>query len=311
MSFKQNPFLIGFGATLLVGVGALSFLIFQSSSELSALNEDYAQHEAELQRLQGLPLYPEEANLAKLREQKQAVVESASAFQAQLLPMSFPLESIAPEQFQDKLRVTVNEITEKAKANGVKLPEKFYLGFDQYQSLPPKPEAASALDRQLKAVALAVGALLENKVDAIAAINRTPLPEEGDDAKATSAKTATKPAANAPAASASGKTAPALFSKYPFEIQFTAEQNRFRRAINQIAKNQEQFFVLRPLKLINERSKPLTKAEADSAAASAAGGAGAVGAEPKAASLRYLVGTEKLNVQLRVEMVVFSSVAAK
>jgi hypothetical protein len=305
MNPGQNKFLIGLGVAVALGCGGLGFLIWQSYSKYSETGEQYSQQVTELKRLQSLPLYPEQSNLDKLDEQKQEAVAAAASFQKELVPLSFPLDPMTPEQFQDSLRASVSAVVDKATKAGVKLPDHFYLGFDVYQSQLPKAEAAAALGRQLKAIELAVNTLIQDKVDSIGQINRPALPEESDKPAPTKSSVPGHPATGKPAANA-------LLTKYPFDVPFTAEQASFRRALNDLSKTQQQFFIPVVLNIKNQVEKGPSRADT---AAPAAAPAPAEGALPTAAEakpeMKYIVGTEKLNVALRLNMVVFASPSSK
>ena len=310
MNRRSNLFLIGFGVVMAGGLGALGFLLFQSSSHFSELSQQYDEQASELNRLQGLPLYPEQSNLAKLKEKREVAGEATLSLQKQLIPLSLSLEPITPEQFQDKLRATVSSISGKAKTAGIKLPKDFYLGFGQYQKAPPKTEAASPLDRELKAVEIAVDTLIEHKVDEILKIDRVPLPEEDEGLLKTAASPTPKP--GKPPGKAEARK-PEFFTKFPFDIQFRTDQSRFRRIVNDLAKSQKQFFVVRPVAVQNSVDKPIAKVDpalANIAPASGTSPATAGGSQAKTQNLRYLVGLEKLTVLLRLEMVVFANTPA-
>ena len=310
MNWKQNKFLIGLGVVMVAGIGTLGFLLFQSFSRYSDLRSDYEQQAETLGQLQGQPLYPEQKNLVKLKEQRESAVQAALAFQKQVEPLSLPLAPITPEQFQDKLRATVSSIVENATKAGVKLPQKFYLGFEQYQSQPPKTEAASVLDRQMRAIELAMNTLIENRVAAIIEVYRPQLAEEGNEGNGPQEPAATGKVARGKQAQKSD-----LVSKYRFDITFTSDQGRFRKSLNDLSKNDKQFFIVRPVIIENDHPHPITKAAANTAAGMVlpvTGSAPASGAaQPKAQNLKWLVGPEKLNVQLRLEMVVFASASSK
>jgi len=53
-----------------------------------------------------------------------------------------PVGPMAPNEFQSRLRIALNAVTDKARANKVKLPDKFYLGFNDYVSALPTESAA-------------------------------------------------------------------------------------------------------------------------------------------------------------------------
>lgn len=298
MNLGQNKILIGLGAALLIGSATFGYLLYQSSSDFEAADAKYNEQVAELKRLQGLPLYPEQANLKVLEDQKKAAQESAVSLHKQLLPLSFPIEPLTPEQFQDKLNASVKELQEKAAKAGVKLSDKFYLGFAQYRSTTPKPEAAAALGRQLKCIELVVDELIEKRVVSVGEITRDPLPEESDTAKVvpqTPGKAKPTPAG------------PVLLSKYPFKVEFATDQQAFQSVLNDLSKNDKQFLILRPLTIKNqsERAPKRVDPSADHVAETTdPSGAPIPSKEPP---LRYVFGAEKLNVTLRVDSVVFAS----
>ena len=210
MNLGQNKFYVGLGAVLLLGCLILGYLLFQTSSNFDAADQKYKEQVAELDRLQKLDLYPEAKNQKVLEQQMTAAEEAVVTLHRQLVPMSFALEPITPEQFQDKLNEAVKTLTEKAVNAGVDLPDKLYLGFAEYRTATPRPEAAAALGRQLKCIALAVEVMIDKKVTSIGSIVRTPLPEEQE---------TTKLAATAPALKPQGaaKSDSELLKAYPFE----------------------------------------------------------------------------------------------
>jgi len=287
MNLGQNKFYIGLGAALLVGSLILGFLLYQASSDFSDAEQKLTGQIAELDRLQKLDLYPEAKNQKVLEEQMASAQDEAVALHQQLVPMAFALEPMTPEQFQDKLNEAVKSLTAKAADAGVDFSDKLYLGFSEYRTATPSPEAAAALGRQLKCIAFVVDNMIERKVASITKITRTPLPEEAD---------VTRPAATPPKPGAD-KPASALFSAYPFEIEFAADQRAFRLVMNDLSKNTQQFFILRPVKIKNQSEKAPKKI----------GPAVAVDAAAKPEKMRYVLGAEKLNVTLRIDSVVFAS----
>ena len=299
LNLGQNKFYVGLGATLLLGCLIFGYLLYQSSSDFSEAEQRYNGQVAELDRLQKLDLYPEEQNQAILEEQMAAAKDAAVKLHKQLVPMAFALEPMTPEQFQDKLNAAVKGLADKAAAAGVNLSDKLYLGFSEYRTATPRPEAAAALGRQLKCIELAVDVMIERKVASIEKITRTLLPEELD-AKLAVATPTPKPKRGG------GKFAEHL-SDYPFEIQFTTDQRAFQSVLNELSKNTRQFFIIHPVAIKNQSEKAPKKIDPASArAATARPGAGDA-AKPGAEKLRYVLGAEKLNVTLSFDSVVFAS----
>ena len=296
MNLGQNKFYVGLGAVLLLGCLSLGFLLYQSSSDFNDAEQKYNGYVVELDRLQKLDLYPEAKNQKILEQQMTSAQEAAVTLHRKLVPMSFALEPMTPEQFQDKLNEAVKNSAEKAASAGLSLSDKLYLGFAEYRTATPRPEAAAALGRQLKCIALAVDTMIEKKVASIDKITRTPLPEEQD----------AKPVAATPAPrQARGKPMPTLFSTYPFEIQFSAEQKAFQLVLNELSKNEQQFFIIHHLTIRNQSEKSPKKIDPN--AGNDAAAKPAAGSAAKAEALRYVLGSEKLDVTLRLDSVVFAN----
>lgn len=296
MNLGKNKFFIGFGAALLLGSAAFGYLLAQAISDYNEADAKYNTQVTQLQQLQNLPLYPETANLKIVEEQKQMAQEMAFSLYQRVAPMAFPLEPMTPEQFQDKLNTSVKTLVEKAAIMGVKLSDKFYLGFEEYRTATPRPDAAAVLGRQLKCIEYVVDTLIEKKVTGIGEIVRTRLSEEQDPTKLE--------VVTPKNLSHKGTKTVELVSKYPFEIQIVAEQKAFQSALNDLSKNEKQFFIIRPLVIQNQSEKAPKKndpnADRTNEIASKNGGGGA-------GKMRYILGAEKLNVTLRFDSVVFAS----
>lgn len=313
MNFAQNKFLIGYGAVLLIGGGALGFLAFKESSRYAANQESYNKELASYKQLTSAPLYPDAENLKKLEGQNEELKGAVTALNEKLIPMSFPIEEVTPEQFQDILRASVSAVVKKAAENNVTLPDKFYLGFDSYQTQPPSVAGAPYLLRQLKTVELVVNSMIDNRVTTISSITRAPLPQEGGAAPAAApARTGAAPTAGA---KPGGPAAPAAANveRFPFSIQFTADQSNFRVVLNKISGTDKQFLIVRNLTVKNTDEKPTAKVIPVAAAIPVQAQQARSGAETSspAQNLQYIVGTEKVEVDLQLEMVIFTGNSSK
>ena len=154
---KENKFLTGFLVITLLGAGALAFLMMSAKDTLDVAQQHYDAAAAELTRLQNGAPFPDAGNLAKMEELKKQHHAAIEDLQKNLATTQFVIEAVTKEQFQDKLKETVTKVKADAASAGVKLPEKFYMGFDKYETETPKPEAAAPLLRMLKSMELAVG----------------------------------------------------------------------------------------------------------------------------------------------------------
>ncbi|NBR50054.1 hypothetical protein EBU02_14670, partial [bacterium] len=189
-----------------------------------------------------------------------------------------------PQEFQDKLREGVNDLRKTAQSTNIKLPEKFFFGFDEYQSQLPAPEAAPALNRDFKVLQKLLISLLALPVETINSLEREALP--------VATPTPTPP----PAPKKSVETTPTPKTpilKTTFKLSFTASQDKTRDAINLIPKS-DAFLIIRSLTM--ENTKPAAPSKKDPAIPSK---------DKSPTSLQVLLGNESVKTDLILEILDF------
>src|SRR5438552_13489049 len=213
-------FVIAFsGAALL----ALWFL-FHAKSDFVEASTQFNDAATERNRLEHLNPFPNEENFRKTQAALDDYGSSLNKLKDELRAQTLPISSLAPNEFQSRLRQAIVGTTEKARTNRVKLPENFHLGFDEFTTTLPTTAAAPLLGQELAQVELLLGILIDVRVDAIAAVKRT-APPAGATAAPTPPK---KPSglANAP---------PAVVERTIVDLTFTASPSAMRKVLNQIA----------------------------------------------------------------------------
>ncbi len=296
--FKENPFLAGLAAVTLFAAGALGFLLSQSAATYTASFEAYTDAVSKLHTLQNKVPFPSEENLGAIQKSIDTYSSRIHALQAQLAKMEVPLdENVTPQQFQDGLRTAVNDLRKAADTNGVKIPESFYFGFDEYQSQVPSAEAAPALYREFRLIQSIVSRLVDFKVASVDSIVRPALPVEMP-AQAATQKNGDK--AKSPAANPG-------FQRIPFDLSFTAEQAKVRVAFNSLLSS-EQFLIVRSLSLQNTSTQapPKISSEPSTAAPTNPFAALAGNADSEKKSLQVILGRELVKITLHLEMLDFS-----
>ena len=330
---KENKFLAGFTAVTVVGAGALGYLTLQAKSAYDTATASYEEQSSELSRLQGAQPFPSADNVKTLEEQREQHQEAIGALQEKLAKVELPVEEISPQQFQDRLRQTVDTIGKRANDSGVELPPNFSLGFDRYLAEPPSSQAAPPLGRQLKAIEAVVTNVINSRALKISSLDREELPEE---------KSGTREPQPAKGAKG-GKTAEAqpLVEKYPFQITFVSNQGSMMQILNNVVNSDKQFYIPRLITVKNEKETGPSRAETAPAPVAPAApvpgvpgepnafpgapapvpGADAVaGIDPAAAGAPmfaapaqrtspYIVGEEKAEVTMRIEIVDFANKA--
>ncbi len=288
--FKDNPFLAGLTTVTLLGVAVLGYFIIQSASSFATVSEEYTTAVAKLHTLQNKVPFPAAENKQTMQTSLDDYRTRITALRAKLAKMEVPLNmEVSPQQFQDGLRTAVNEIREKADANGVKLPANFYFGFDQYQTQVPTAEASPFLNRQFLVIQSIIMRLVDFKISSIDGVDRIPLPQE----------------TGQPAAGKKKEAAEPVVSRYPFDVSFTAEQPKFRVVFNSLL-GSDQFLIVRSIEVQN--TSPLAPPKkSNEPTNNSAASVFAPNADNKDASgMQVILGREQLKVALRLEMLDFS-----
>lgn len=292
--FQQNRFL---GTFLLVsGLATLAalFFLWSARSGFAEAKARFDETASELNRLQRLTPFPSDDNLRKMKTQSEDYAAELNKLKEQLKTRVLPVVPMAPNEFQARLRQAVTSVTEKARANRVKLPENFNLGFDEFVASLPDTAAAPRLGQELAQVELLVNNLLDARIEAIVSLRRI--------ARPVAAATPTPlPGRRLPPAAPSG---PQLIERNVVEVEFVSLPGATRRILNQLSAIEQQFYIVRTLHVLNEKDKGPAR-EVAGANTSAPSPAASPGASPVAA-LSFIVGNERIQTSARVEMLRFT-----
>ncbi len=285
--FPENRFLAAFLIALGIGpLGGVWFLL-DARRDWKDASARFKQTAAELGRLERLAPYPSGENLRKMKTHAEAYEAALAKLKGELRTPALPLPLLAPNEFQSQLRVALTAITEKARANRVKLPDKFHLGFDAFASALPSEALAPLLGHELAQIEWLVNTLIEARVDTLISFRRAPLPEEQSAVAAAASPT---PRSRKPA------TDRGYLERNTVEAIFVSTPAAARRVLNQIAGAKEQFCIVRLLQIRNEKDKgPLREAGTDP------------GGQPSPpAALNFIVGNERVETSAKIEIVRFT-----
>ena len=276
-------FLIAFAVTALLAL----YFLFRARSGFTEASAQFNQAASERTRLEHLNPFPNEGNFRKTRAALDDYSATLTKLKAELRAQVLPVEPIAPNEFQSRLRRAIVNTTEKARANRVKLPENFHLGFDEFRTTLPTTAAAPLLGQELAQVELLFGILIDARVDAIAAVKRTTSPTE-----ATAAPTPTPKKPSAPA-----NAAPPVVERAIVDLTFTASPSAMRKVSNQIASAERQFFIVRTLYVRNQQLKGPAREQTAATAGTT---------PPPTSAIKFIVGNEHVEITARIEMVRFA-----
>lgn len=280
-------FLIAFAAGLLI---ALSFL-FHAKGDYSDAAAQFNEVATECARLEHLNPFPNEENFRKIQTALENYGATLNKTKEDLKSQAVPLAPLAPNEFQTRLREAIANVTERARANRVKLPENFHLGFDEFTASLPDAAASPVLGQQLGQVESLANILIDNRVDGITDLKRPPSPAPVSSI--------------GPAAPAGRKASPdnaKVIEPAVIDVAFTASPTALRKVLNQIASFDRQFFIVRTLHVRNDQQKGPSRDQAGAAATASP----APNAASSPGAIKFIVGNEHLEAAASVELVRFT-----
>ena len=294
--FRENRFLGTFAVVFGVAFLASLYFLWAARSSFAEAKQTFDRSAAELNTLQRHTPFPNEANLRKMRTQAEDYAAELNKLKEELKTRVLPVTPMAPNEFQSRLRQAITTLTEKARANRVKLPENFFLGFDEFAAALPATEAAPLLGQQLAQAELLMNILIDARVEAVTSFRRVP---------ATTTPVAPTPTPPPAARKPPGPpAAPPLIERHVVETSFLSTPGAARRVLNQISTINQQFYILRTLHVLNEKDKgPARDGEVNGGGGTTA--PAAPGASP-AAGLSFIVGNERIQTSARIEMLRFT-----
>jgi hypothetical protein len=277
--FRENRFLGAFFIVLGIAVLLSLWFLFSTKNDWNEGSSRFRNAESELNRLERLAPYPSADNLRKMKVHAEDYSTALANLKDELKRRATaPAPPMAPNEFQSRLRMVLNAVTDKARANKVKLPDKFYLGFDDYISALPIESAAPLLGQELAQIEWVLNSLLDARVDALTAFRRAPLSEENN-------------------SSATGAPNQVL-QRNVLEATFSSTPGAARTVINQIARANQPFCIIRLLHIRNENDKgPPRDLAGETSPASKA---------TTPSTLNFIVGNEKIETTATIEIVRFT-----
>ena len=301
--FQQNrafgTLLIVFGICALLAVA----LLYWRWTAWNDARQAFDQVAAERNRLGHLDPFPNDANYRKLQGYLETYSTALDKFREALKAEVAPAPSLAPNEFQSRLRQATIATLGRARVNNVKLPDKFQLGFDEFATIMPNTAVTPLLGQELSQIQMLINILLDAKVDSVTSLRRPRLPEERG--AAPTPTPSPSPGRRIATAKLGGTPVPTLIERNIVDVTFKAAPSAARKVLNEIVSSTGQFFIVRTLYVHNEKDKGPSRERA--AGSAPAESAQATGAQPAAAgSLNFIVGNEHIEVSATIEMLRFA-----
>lgn len=225
------------GATALC-IGGLYVVAGKGSSRFDTAKEQFDTLTGEINNMQNLTLFPSPQNL-QAKEKAVADFKANADQLAAKLQAKRPkaLTNTDPQTFTDTLVKTAEATMKAYTAAGLTaesgLPKGFYLGFEDYASTPAQGGATGILAYELSAISEVHGLLAAAKPVKVMNFHRQSLSEEKNEAYTPVAGQA--------------------YRALPFEISFSGPESSMRAFINGLQSSKDHFFVIRTMRVVNEK----------------------------------------------------------
>lgn len=248
---KDNQFAATLGGITLVGAAALVFAGLQGSGRYNEAKASYDEATGLVIESEGLPLYPTEENARgkkkAVTDYREAVGNLQNAF-GKFRPEATP--NIAPQEFTNRLQSARNDVVKAFEGSKATVPGNFFLGFEGYASgTLARQDATGILDYQLGAAREALEALGKAGVSSLINVHRPRLAEEDGGTWKGSAP--------------DGKPAPADAARpLSFEVVFKGSEQSARNFFTSLAKSEKYYYVVRSVRLSNERKTAPVRTDA-------------------------------------------------
>jgi hypothetical protein len=264
MTSKEPKFTGILAGVTVLCVGGLYTVADQCATRYDQAKLQFDELTGEINRMLNMPLFPSQQNLqAKqeaLAEFKKDAGELAAKLQAKR-PKS--LQNTDPQTFTDTLVKTATECLKAYADVGIGaddaktgMPKGFYLGFEEYVSTPAQGGATGLLGYQLGAISELHKTLASAKPNRLVNFLRVKQPEEKSQ----------------PYTPEEG----AAYRALPLEVTFSGSENSMREFINGLQTSQKYFFLIRTLRIKNEKQVGPKASDVQFDDAQAGAGAGEV-----------------------------------
>jgi hypothetical protein len=259
---QENRFAAGLGGITAVAAAGLIVWAVSAGKGYTKAKEEYDTTAQEVEKMVKGPLYPNEDNLSAkekaVKDYKESVASLEKAFDKFRAPTP---PNIEPGEFNDAIRKALDAATKAITDAKGEVPAEFFIGFEAYREAPARKEATGILSYQLEAVSNLFAGLAASGPAKVLNTYRPLLEEE--EGKVFDVK---------------GKS----FRALPFEIAFSGKEETFRKFLSSLDDSGKYYYVIRSIRVVNEKLKAPTSADGQFKTEEAASDAGAATAAPGA-----------------------------
>lgn len=271
---KENKFEAALlGIVILAAIGA--FVVGGKKGGEYQLQKDlYADNARKKATLESKNPYPNEPNVEAYENEVAEYRSVIDKLQEEFLafrPKDFA--NVTPAAFTQQLNAAKQQLRDLYQAEGIEFPEnEWQLGFSQYTDSPPRDDATAYLKYELEALEWLFTTLAESSPSALLNVYRAELPvEKGQPMEGGEEDSGGR--RSRPRRIGTEETPP--YYELPVELTFKAPEPAVREFLSELVSNDQYFFVIRSLRIQNEkRDSAPEKDDVEFDAAPAGGGGG-------------------------------------
>jgi len=275
---KDNKFAALFGGVTLVVTLVLFYVGMSARTRYASALENYQNAALEVEGFEAIPLYPDKPNRAgkskALSDYRTAISGMQGVFD-KYRPKS--LKNLSPQDFTDHAKAASEEVGKAFEGTHTKLPEGFFLGFESYTGTLAREDATGLLDYQLGATKALMLALAKAAPSQLQNLHRPKFPEEDGEKWQADPNDASRP--------------------FPLEITFKGSERSLRELVSAMLKSPDYFYVVRSLRIMNEKQRaPIVadaKFETSQPGTGTGAGAGKTPADPFGGSAGFVTLPEE------------------
>ncbi|MDE0836268.1 MAG: Amuc_1100 family pilus-like protein [Akkermansiaceae bacterium] len=234
---KSNPFVSALAGITILVCGVLFFLASKGGAKYDEAKVGFDESYAVVQLSESIPLYPKDENRdgkrKALGEYRESISELSSLFDKY---RPGDIENNSPQGFANSLKKASEEASKALESGSCELPDKFFLGFEGYSEKLANKGATGALGYQLDGIKHALLGLAEARPSELIKIHREPIPEERNKKF--------KPKPNDVA------------RNFAVEMTFRGSEASARQFISYLGETDLYYYVVRCVKIINEKDVP-------------------------------------------------------
>lgn len=232
---KSNPFVSGLAGITILLCGILYSLASKWGTQYDEAKAGFDEAFQGVTTAESISLYPRDdlrdGKSKALTEHREAIADLSKLFDTYRPKKT---DNITPQAFTDRLLAANDEVT-KAFDKTV-LPENFFLGFESYRSQLAKTDATGTLLHQMDGIKAALLGLAKARPSALLKVYRVAIPEE---------------------TGGNFQAGPNDIARYfSYEVTFKGSEQSARDFLNSLGATDSHYFIIRTLKIQNERDTP-------------------------------------------------------